>query len=226
MKSIAILLLLAASAVAQTPKLATVRIHTWGDKERIVGFPEVPNGHGSGVYVSPNQVLTAWHVVEYRKKFSLVAEHPNSVQVRFADGHKCWATVEAEDAITDVALLRIHPHPTITPLEMGTNRARNDVVRLHGYGFDYEYRMFRATVANRMSPIEPTEIKDGWSEASVADPNGPWVNLFGAVVRPGDSGGPITKDGKVTGIVIKRGHGYSQGVDINHIKTLFTGRLK
>jgi hypothetical protein len=231
MKAILILLLLAGSAVAQTPKLATVRIYTWYECARCIGAPDVPNGKGSGVYVSPNQILTAFHVVEGRKMGlptpQGTTEHQNSVQVRFPDGHKCWATVEAEDAITDVALLRIAPHETITPLALGSDVVKNGIIKIHGYGWDFDYLTVRASVSNRMSPIEPLVVHPGgWAKGSVADPNGPWVNLFGAVARPGDSGGPLTKDGKVVGIVIKMGRGYSQGVGINHIKKLFTGRLK
>jgi len=238
MKAILVLLLLASSAMAQTAELASVRVYCFHQEAKRLG---VPDGFGSGIYVSENQILTNFHVVEKRKKIladpmeafitgevSEDREHPESLMVRFTDGHRCWATVEAEDSETDVALLRITPHKTIKPVPMATqNAAWGSVVRLHGFGYDYEYKMIRSVIGDSMIRGEMTEEQAKiYDRYSVPDPNGPWVVLTFGQAIPGDSGGPFMQNGKLVGLVHSTGDGYSQGVHIESIRTTFTGRLK
>jgi len=65
---------------------------------------------GSGFVVDPSgYVLTNRHVVN----------GADQVQVTLADGHRCKAKVVGEDARTDIALLKIEPHETLTALPLG-----------------------------------------------------------------------------------------------------------
>lgn len=217
MRTLLLLLVLAAPAAAQTPQLAAVRVYMFGDTGR------VPAGYGSGVYVAPNQILTNHHVLDGRL-MSIDGEHPKSVMIRFVDGHRCWARVQAEDKKLDIALLVIEAHPTITPIDLASSNAvRDSRIHMHGFGYDYEYKDYDTTVGQNI--IRDPAFGDSPGCHAISDPDGPWVVLNYLRAIPGDSGGPITQGGDLVGLIFAYGTCYSMGIHVDAIKDFFGDKL-
>jgi len=175
LKRTILLILLTTPCFSQTPKEATVRVYAYTDKL-------YPSYRGSGVLVSATQVITNWHVVAKRQ------EGKNSIQVRFSDGLRSWATVEFENKEKDVALLTIPSHPVFQPMEFGVDVEYGEDVDTYGYTYDYEF--VRRT--NRMW-YRQTRKK--------VDVEGYFFAVTGKRRVPGDSGGPVVKNNKIVGII-------------------------
>ena len=184
--------------VAQTVEHAILRIYVYEDGD------DASDSMGSGVLVTNDQVVTNNHVIEDRRRGN------NSVSVRFADGHRSWATIEHVNKSWDLALLRISPHATIEPVPVGDMPQAGDTLTIHGLGTDYEYKAQTGRMsATFYSPQRNSE--DGWFE------------ITGVAARSGDSGGPVTNaQGEWVGTLFGSGDSAEFGVYTigSHIETI------
>jgi S1-C subfamily serine protease len=158
-----------------------VRIYTNADLDN------APDMWGSGVLVSPTQILTNHHVIVGRRN-----DPPNantSVQIRFSNGDRTYARVVQQDKTWDMALLQIHP-TSRTPVTVGNSPRCGQYITLNGFGYDYEFKSMRGQV----SPIRLFP-KDHPNEPDV-------MYIGGRRSRFGDSGGPVLdEDGVLVGIL-------------------------
>ncbi len=150
----------------------------------------VPDGHGTGVRISPNgHILTCAHVLD--------AKHPDLVAIISSTGAIHIARVLCVDSLRDLALLKTQerdtPFATIATAEpcIGTH------IWLVGAPMDmalcvYDGRVCRSAVPRTVSR----------------------ALQISAVINPGASGGPVfTDDGTVVGLAeeVYRGDGRNDG---------------
>jgi S1-C subfamily serine protease len=150
---------------------------------------QFPDSFGSGALVSPTQILTNWHVVRDRRIDPI--GQSRSVEIRFADGTRAYASVIKQDKTWDVALLKVRP-VGFTPFTVGNSPEAGDKIAINGFGFDYEYK--KGTGTRSQGRYYP----DGGDPAI----DGDFFQLVGYAARRGDSGGPVTdKDGRLIGLL-------------------------
>lgn len=201
------LLILIASLFMVTPTNAhhdfpagTVRVYVHEDGDNFA------DSYGSGAVISPTLVLTNWHVVQERRGSS------QSVQIRFADGSRRFATVLKQVKKWDVALLRIRA-TTMKPFVIGTRPKPGKRATIQGFGRDYEYVSRVGIVSKKF--FGPDQ-----------DSAGDFFEITGVVARQGDSGGPITDSrGRLIGILFgstdDKSDTYTMGVTIDRIRKVF-----
>lgn len=140
---------------------------------------------GTGVVISDNSVLTAAHVVR-------CADIPH-VELWTATGGHFWMDVVRDDAMfgdgTDVARLR-----TIGAYDRFGIKVPPPTLGVPGYD---------DTVCAQPYGRKPT---CGDIEAQ---------NTFRAETHPGDSGSPVYDDGKLIGLVVAGGDGYTEYVPVD-----------
>jgi V8-like Glu-specific endopeptidase len=158
--------------------------------EEVVGF-----GHGSGVAIAPNRVLTNAHVV------ALAAEQPEDVAVGVvpSEGSKSYgARLIAFDPARDLALLELTEGrlPAAT-LYMGPFDEGGDVVAL-GYPGNVDLATARSA-DDYITPQAPTRSVGNYSNERQVD--GIRALLHTANIARGNSGGPLLDPcGRVLGI--------------------------
>lgn len=205
------LLILIASLFMVTPAIArhdspegAVRVYVYEDGDNL------SDSGGSGAVVSPTLVLTNWHVVKDRRRGN------QSVQIRFTDGSRRFATVLQQSQRWDVALLKIRA-TTMKPFVLGSRPEAGKRATVQGFGRDYEYAALTGNVSKKF--FAPDE-----------DSVGDFFQITGVVARQGDSGGPVTDSrGQLIGILFgsnKSESGiYTMGVTIDRIRKVFGDRL-
>jgi S1-C subfamily serine protease len=161
---------------AALPSLVT--IHT-----RRASKEGAERGTGAGVVISSEgSVLTALHVVE----------GASSVQVTFSDGTESTATVQEEDASSDIAVLTPHRLPqVVVPAVMGGGVQVGDPVFALGHPLGLVHSLSAGVVSalDRSIRVKNDQTLEGLIQ-------------FDAAVNPGNSGGPLlNKAGQVVGIV-------------------------
>lgn len=146
-------------------------------------YIEVAEGHGSGVVIGHNRVLTAAHVVKGADK----------VTVTFADGSKREATVLWSGAPTkehpghDLAMLQVDTGAN-APARMSCARQEQGTP-IVVYGNPLHFRAIATW--GRIASYTEQQI-DGLAEVAVID----------ATVNPGNSGGGVFNEaGELVGIV-------------------------
>lgn len=188
----------------------TVRIYIYEDGDNVV------DSYGSGAMISSTLILTNYHVVKDRRNYD--KENNRSVQVRFTDGSRSFASVLQQDENWDVALLRIWP-TRLQPFVIGERPKAGETATIQGFGWDYEYIAGVGSVGEKfMAPNKSTNHNDFFS-------------VVGVAARQGDSGGPITdRDGKLIGILFgsnnQKDDKYTQGVTIDRIQQVFGSKFK
>lgn len=209
------LLLLVGVAGAQPPDYM---VRTFGSK------PGTYLGHftnltGSGVLVSKDLVLTNYHCVHRLPRDNDPINLPEEdkewdaeeVLIGFTNSVTVRGKVVDTDPTWDLALVRI-PAQTRSSLKLyRTEALQGDEVILHGWGPG-----FYATGPGKIKfwtgpdPKSDDEIKHhGWGA------------IEGVTARFGDSGGPITKDGRLYGLtrVIYAHHRFTGIVSLSRLKT-------
>jgi S1-C subfamily serine protease len=183
----------------EIPPEGAVRVYVYEN------YDDIPDVSGSGAITSSTQVITNWHVVESRR------EGNTSVQVRFRDGSRNYATVIKQSRSWDVALLQI-PETEMEPYKIGPAPKAKDEVQTAGFGYDYEYIAINGTISSAI--LFPAGYK-------ISDKG--LFQVKGAVSRQGDSGGPVTKDGYLVGILFgtSKRLKITEGTSIERIKKMF-----
>jgi len=223
---------MAITAHAQTAGLASVRVYKFGGRStQQANYDNLPDGYGSGWLITKTQVITAYHVVHNNRG----GDKP--LQVRFADGWRSWATVIDVDIENDIALLWVNPHETIEPIPLGTIPDRGKRIAIHGYGYDYEFATHFGQIVNRMrNSVIPDNFRgdrEAYLLANYANMNGTadtddegnWQAVY-VVSTPGDSGGPVTYNGKAIGCVLSITDTHSIIARIDYIQERFGDKLK
>ena len=140
-------------------------------------------GIGSGVLISPTEILTAAHVVQAA----------NEVFVEFPDGEVIRASVLASRPSHDVALLELESPATVVPVALGDSDAVGvgDQIFVVGAPLGQAFTLTVGYVsARRMS----RDMVGGISSLELIQTD--------AAINQGNSGGPMfTLDGEVVGIV-------------------------
>jgi S1-C subfamily serine protease len=210
-------LLFASIGSAQTAELASVRVYKFGGRDtEAANNDNLPDGSGSGWLITATQVVTAYHVVHNNRGGNM------PVQVRFPDGWRSWATVQAVDLDKDIALLWINPHKTARPIPLGET-PEEGIIKIHGYGYDYEFGTHTGAITSRMK--NTSRNYDTGTGSTDADPEGPW-NAVWAVAVPGHSGGPVMFQGKCIGSVLSITDTLSIFWVIESIKEAFGPKLR
>lgn len=218
LRSLILVLILTTTSFAQTAELASVRVYKYGGRNnKKLNNDLLPDSKGSGWLVTTHQVITAYHVVHNNRGGD------KAVLVRFTDGFKTWGMVEAYSKKHDIALIWINPHKTIRPIPiMEMPEAGNSVI-IHGFGHDYEYRAHKGILVNR---LKGTKYDFKAQKGRVdADPEGHWQGVW-VVAIPGDSGGPVTFNGKVIGSVLSTTSAYSVFCRIDTIQETFKNKFR
>ena len=172
----------AAVAGAQTTQLITksspALVTIEAKKNLFFNTSTNPNAQGSGFYISPNQLLTAWHVVQGARKVTIT----NSV------GQESSAEVIESWPDRDLALIQVDEPGSVTWLALSDRQpVEGETVLAMGYPFGFNLFSSEGIVSSRVS-----------------NPKGESIDLFStdAVVNPGMSGGPlIGSDGQVLGLL-------------------------
>ena len=140
-------------------------------------------GQGSGVIVDKNgYILTNFHVVD----------GVDSVQVRLSDGRHVVATVVGDDAMTDLAVLKIDA-PNLIAAEWGDSDALQvgDLVWALGSPYGLEHSLTFGIVSAKSRRSGSNLTPNLYQEYLQTD----------AAVNPGNSGGPLVNiGGQIVGI--------------------------
>jgi serine protease Do len=145
------------------------------------------DGQGSGVIVDKSgYIVTNWHVVEGAR----------TVQVRLSDRRIADATVVGDDAMSDIALLKIDL-PNLIPAEWGDSDKLEvgDLVWAIGSPFGLERTLTFGIVSAKSRRSGP-RLTGGL----IGSPYQEYLQTD-AAVNPGNSGGPLVNiEGQVVGI--------------------------
>jgi S1-C subfamily serine protease len=141
------------------------------------------DGQGSGVIVDKaGYIVTNWHVVDGAR----------SVQVRLSDRRVAEASVVGDDAMSDIALLKIDL-PNLIPAEWGDSDKLEvgDLVWAIGSPFGLERTLTFGIVSAKSRRSGSHITRSPYQEYLQTD----------AAVNPGNSGGPLVNiEGQVVGI--------------------------
>ncbi len=191
---LALLLGLAAPARADDISAAgrgVVRVVTIASADgQIVGF-----GHGSGLAIAPNRIVTNAHVVE------LAARYPDNVVIGIvpSEGAKSYrGKLIAYDAQRDLALIEFVGEP-LAPLTLYPGPVNDgDAVIALGYPGNVDLATAQSA-ADYIRPLSPVRSQGGF--AGRRSLTGVEVLLHTASIARGNSGGPLLDlCGRVIGV--------------------------
>lgn len=139
-------------------------------------------GHGSGVIISPTEVLTAKHV----------AMHSGMI-VKTMDGETYNIRTTRMDPDSDLAVVEIDGVFKQRPLKLGQELSKDDSICVIGAPFDMRLTgtISRGRVVNVNFDLEPGYMN---------------LDMIDAQIGPGSSGGPVIHGRRVCGILV-RGNG-------------------
>lgn len=207
MMRLVIVLLLCSASWGQTPGLSTVRVYSYQKNA-----DRYPSDYGSGWLVEDDKVVTAYHVIHKHKKF----------MVRFRDDVKSEAKVLAFHDKYDIALLWVSPHPSIRRMRT-TGTPVFGKAAVHGYGYDFQYRYRVGLLGSKMKVVDMNYKNLGLP--TISDTEGEWRALM-CIAIPGDSGGCVTINGEVIGVVLASNSKYCVFCPIEIVKREFNEHLK
>jgi S1-C subfamily serine protease len=132
---------------------------------------------GTGTLIREDLIITNDHVVRDRAK-------NGTITVKFPSGLICEGKVVKTDKVWDLAAIRIEK-VDVTPILLGDRPAAGDVITVGGYGSG-DYKSTSGELWAYVSPGEEFAFD---------------VMEVKALVRNGDSGGGMTVDGKLVGVL-------------------------
>lgn len=187
---------LAVHAIAEAPPNFCVRV-----------FVTDRNGEhsmGSGTLLTPELVVTNWHVVKDAKR-------DTPVKVLFPDWNTKIGKIIKVNKLWDIAAIAIQ-RTDVKPAIIGTVPKKNDSLTVHGYGIGI--------------PASSTGKLEGFVAPSRTGPTD-IIEIKGARVRQGDSGGPILNDKKeYVGTLFGGRSNYTMGTHVGRVKIILGSLLK
>lgn len=151
---------------------------------------------GTGTLVRPDLIVTNNHVVRDRN---------GTIRILFPDWTVVTAKVVKVDKKWDLAALKIES-VKIPPMKFGKHPKLGDVVSVGGYGSGW----FESNSGKIVDFYKP----DAKSPGDI-------VNVE-AMVRNGDSGGPIISNGKLVGVLFGCNDG-TYGTDVGQVRKFLEG---
>lgn len=151
---------------------------------------------GTGTLVRPDLIVTNNHVVRDRD---------GTIRILFPDWTVVTAKVVKVDKKWDLAALKIES-VKIPPMKFGKHPKLGDVVSVGGYGSGW----FESNSGKIVDFYKP----DAKSPGDI-------VNVE-AMVRNGDSGGPIISNGELVGVLFGCNDG-TYGTDVGQVKRFLEG---
>ncbi|MCW8914885.1 MAG: trypsin-like peptidase domain-containing protein [Magnetovibrio sp.] len=169
--------------------LADVNANTFDDRplndprfDTVVAVYTGDGSLGSGFYVTPNVVMTNWHVVK---------DHP-FVEMKAYDGQETYGTVLGKDVLLDVALVRVERRGRPVAFYTGKNINLGATVEAIGHPHRFEFSITRGVI----SAVR--------KHHSINLPSGAGDKVLfiqtDAPVNPGNSGGPLFLGNRVIGM--------------------------
>ena len=147
---------------------------------------------GTGTLVRSNMIVTNNHVVRDRG---------GTIRILFPDWTVVTAKVVKVDKKWDLAALKIEP-VKVTPIKLGPHPKVGDIVTVGGYGPGW-YEKHDGKIIDFYAP-------DAKSPGDI-------INVD-AMVRNGDSGGPIISNGKLVGVLFGCSDDGTYGADIGQVR--------
>lgn len=150
------------------------------DSEFLIG-----KGYGTGVYVTPQLIITNYHVVHDMNKTIKPTDDisPQKIVVHNSDGTTEVATILIDDWLYDIAILRVKGKgKPIKLAKCGTGH----FVKLQGTQGGKNYDEKRGILSSKCGP--------GMNHSG-------WFVVSGVRARRGDSGGAVVRQGYLIGII-------------------------
>ena len=153
-----------------------LRLYPKGDAPLLSGTVS-----GTGFFVTPNVVITNYHVVVGAKK----------IEITFQNEYTLSATVLSKDESNDVAILSVQGlESRVTPFKLGKTNTVREGERVYTIGFP---------LSNDLGTRH--KISEGLVNGLTGLKDDPTVFQISIPIQPGNSGGPlILNDGRVVGI--------------------------
>lgn len=156
-------------------------------------------GHGSGVIVSPNFILTVYHVASEARD--------GPAEILFSDGFKGKAVMIWSDPTRDVAIMALTEATDIKPAVLSDSKATigQDAWSV-GYPMDLPLSVQHGEVVS--DELKAVRLREEVDPATSTI----YTNM---TMGPGDSGGPVfNRDGEVIGLndFIAQGIGSFSGI--------------
>jgi len=151
--------------------------------DSVVAIYTGPGTLGSGFYVTPNVVMTNWHV----------ADGQRFVEMKAYDGLETFGTVLGYDARLDIALIKVERRGR--PVKFYTGRTLNPGTEVEAIGHPYghEFSITRGVVsAIRKHPSINLPRHAGGKDVLFIQTDTP--------INPGNSGGPLFVGHRVVGM--------------------------
>lgn len=151
--------------------------------DSVVAVYTGPGSLGSGFYITPNIVLTNWHVVSEQR----------FVEMKTYDGRETFGTVLAYDARLDVALIDVERRGRPVAFYTGRDLRPGHTVEAIGHPRGHEYSITRGIVSaiRRHSSINLPKRASGEDVLFVQTD---------APISRGNSGGPLFAGNRVVGM--------------------------
>jgi S1-C subfamily serine protease len=161
-------------------------------------------GHsmGSGTLLTSTLIVTNWHVVRDGRR-------GDPVKVLFPSWNVSAGYVVLVNKEWDIAAILI-PEVNVVPTVLGKMPAKGESLTVHGYGMGLPARSTGKLTAFR-SPSQGAP--------------GDLIEITDALVRQGDSGGPILNTrGEYVGTLFGGGRGFTIGTHVNRVRVIL-GKL-
>lgn len=161
-------------------------------------------GHsmGSGTLLTPTLIVTNWHVVRDGRR-------GDPIKVLFSDWSVSAGYVVLTDKEWDIAAILIPP-VDVMPATLGKQPEKGDSLTVHGYGMGL--------------PASSTGKLTDFRSPSRAEAHD-LIEITDALVRQGDSGGPILNTrGEYVGTLFGGGRDFTIGTHVDRVRTIL-GKL-
>jgi serine protease Do len=141
----------------------------------------LPNGLGTGFYVTPDLVMTNYHVVE----------NARLVEIRLSNGQETFGRVEASDVRLDLALIRVQNRGKPIQFFEGNRLDLGSQVDILGHPTGLSFTLTRGVISAVRQAQSPNRVGGGQF----------WQVQFDAAISGGNSGGPVFMGDRVIGVV-------------------------